>query len=55
MDAGVWRSLQFQGCNNIHAHHHHHVMGNRVDDDENKAEALSNSNLSAFTNWQIRV
>jgi hypothetical protein len=24
MDAGVWRSLQFQGCNNIHAHHHHH-------------------------------
>jgi hypothetical protein len=30
-------------------------MGNRVDDDENKAEALSNSNLSAFTNWQIRV
>jgi hypothetical protein len=30
-------------------------MGNRVDDDEKKAESLSNSNLSAFTNWQIRV
>ncbi len=24
MDAGVWRSLQFQGCNNIRGHHHHH-------------------------------
>jgi hypothetical protein len=30
-------------------------MGNRVGDDEKKAESLSNSNLSAFTNWQIRV
>jgi hypothetical protein len=26
MDAGVWRSLQFQGCNNIRGHHHHHHL-----------------------------